>query len=71
MEQYPDFSVMLQLAQSEAGQKLIALLQKNGGSALECAIAKAAAGDFEAAKEQISSLLAGPEAQELVKELSP
>lgn len=64
-----DMSDILRLAQSPAGQKLIALLQHTGGSELQNAVAQASAGDYEQVKQSLSSLLANPEAQALLKQL--
>ena len=69
MQPYSDMSQLLQLAQSPAGQQLIALLQKSGGNTLQDAIAKASAGDYAQAKDLISTLLSTPEAKNLLKQL--
>lgn len=66
-----DFSIQqaMQIARSPAGQQLIALLQKNGGQEFQNAMAKAASGDYEQAKQALSALMADPEAQALLNEL--
>lgn len=64
-----DMSELLRLAQSPAGQQLIALLQRTGGKELQSAVMKASSGDYEQAKQSLSSLLANPEAQALLKQL--
>ena len=69
MPQMPDMGELLRLAQTPAGKKLIALLQSQGGSGLQRAIASAAAGDYSRAREILSELLSTPEAQTLLKEL--
>lgn len=69
MEQLPDMGELLRLAQTSAGRQLIAMLQKNGGNRLSDAIGKAAAGNYQAAKEVLSDMLSTPEAQSLLKEL--
>lgn len=69
MQPYSDMSQLLQLAQSPAGQQLIALLQKSGGNTLQDAIVKASAGDYAQAKDLISTLLSTPEAKTLLKQL--
>lgn len=69
MEQLPDMGELLRLAQTPAGRQLIAMLQKNGGNRLSDAICKAAAGNYQAAKEVLSDMLSTPEAQSLLKEL--
>ncbi|MDO5545820.1 MAG: hypothetical protein Q4F81_08360 [Eubacteriales bacterium] len=69
MQQIPDMSELVRLAQTPAGQQLITLLQKQGGPQLQQAIASAAGGDYTRAKEILSELLSSPEAQTLLKEL--
>ena len=64
-----DMSELFRLAQSPAGQQLITLLQRTGGNELQNAVAKASSGDYEQAKQTLSSLLASPEAQALLKQL--
>jgi hypothetical protein len=64
-----DLSELMRLAQSPAGQQLIALLQQNGGARLQTAVEKAGSGDFTQAKQILSSLLSNPEAQVLLKQL--
>lgn len=64
-----DMSEIMRLAQSPAGQQLMALLQRSGGKEMEEAVSKASAGDLESAKKSISSLLSSPEAQKLLKQL--
>jgi len=64
-----DMSQLLQLAQSPAGQQLLALLQKKGGVALQSAVAQASQGNYDQAKQMLSSLLATPEAQKLLKQM--
>lgn len=64
-----DMSEIMRLAQSPAGQQLMALLQRSGGKEMEEAVSKASAGDLESAKKTISSLLSSPEAQKLLKQL--
>lgn len=71
MEQNSDFSMQeaMRLAQSPAGQQLIALLQQQNSAQLQNAIHAAAAGDYQNAKNALSSLLNTPEAQELLQQL--
>ena len=64
-----DMSELFRLAQSPAGQQLITLLKRTGGNELQNAVAKASSGDYEQAKQTLSSLLASPEAQALLKQL--
>ena len=58
-----------QIAATPAGQELIRLLQKSGGTDLQQAMEKAAAGDISQAKATLSALLQNPEAQKLLKQL--
>jgi len=64
-----DFSQLMHLAQSPAGQQLISYLQQHGGQDLKNAISKANAGDLTGAKQQLSSILSTKEAQNLLKQL--
>ena len=69
MQQNPDLADIMRIAQSSSGQKLIALLQKQGGNSLQTALSKASAGDYSAAKEKLSSLLASDEIKKLLNDL--
>lgn len=64
-----DMTELMRLAQSPAGRQLMAFLQQSGGNSLEEAVTKASQGDFDQAKQALSSLLASPKAQELLKQL--
>ena len=64
-----DMAELMRLAQSPAGQQLIALIQQNGGTSLQTAVEKAGSGDFAQARQVLSSLLSSPEAQALLKQL--
>lgn len=55
-------------AASPAGQKLIELMQQQGGSEFQKAMERAAAGDYAQAKQAIEALMADPQAQKLLKE---
>lgn len=59
----------LRLAKTPTGQQLLALLQKNGGSDLNAAMNRAAAGDYDQAKQALSALLSDPEAKKLLEQL--
>ena len=59
----------LRLANTSTGQQLLALLQKNGGDDLNKAMDRAAAGDYEQAKQALASLLADPQAKKLLEQL--
>lgn len=57
------------IAQSEAGQKLIALLQRSGGAQLQNAMQQASVGNYDQVQNTLSALMSSPEAQELLKQL--
>ena len=69
MQQSPDLSQLKKMAQSSAGQQLVALLQRSGGTSLQDAVAQASAGNYAQAKDILNSLLHTPEAQALLKQL--
>lgn len=64
-----DMSELLRLAKSPAGQQLISLLQRTGGKELQSAVAKASSGDYEQARQTLSTLLENPEVQSLLKQM--
>lgn len=66
-----DFSIQqaMQIAQTPAGQQLIALLRSTGGSSFNDALSKAAAGDYSQAKDMITAMLQNPEARKLLEQL--
>lgn len=57
------------LARSQPGQELLALLQSSGGQKLSDAMAQAGKGNYQAAREVLSPLLASPEIQALLRKL--
>lgn len=59
----------LRLANTPAGQQLLALMQQKGGDDLNKAMSSAAAGNYDQAKQALSSLLADPEARKLLEQL--
>ena len=59
----------LRLANTPAGQQLLALMQQTGGDGLSKAMTSAAAGNYAQAKQALSSLLADPEARKLQEQL--
>lgn len=67
----PDFSMQeaLRLYQSPAGQQLLALLRDTDADALNTAASQASTGNLEQAMQTLSSLLASPEAKELMQKL--
>lgn len=69
MQQTPNISELIRMAQTPAGQQLFALLQKRDSAQLQQTIAYAVSGDYNRAKEILSKLLSSPEAQALLKKL--
>ena len=75
MKKKPDsngnFSVedAMRLAQSNAGKQLIAMLQQADTGIVQSAMDHAAAGDYEKAKQALSSFLSSPEAKQLLEQL--
>jgi len=59
----------MRLAQSDAGQRLIALLQATQGDALRTAMDQASSGDYTNAQKTMQSLLADDRARELLRQL--
>jgi len=57
------------LAQTEAGQKLLSLLQTQNAPQFQTAMQQASAGDYSQLKQTLSSLMASPEARALLKQL--
>ena len=69
MQPIPDITVLMKIAQSPEGRRLLSILQNNPSADLGSIAAKAAAGDPEGAKEMLRSVLASREAQELLAQL--
>lgn len=59
----------MRLAKTAEGQQLIRLLQSADSVSVQEAMAKASAGDYQAAKQALSALLNNPEAQKLLHQL--
>ena len=59
----------LRIAQSEAGQQLLRMLQQNSGPELNQAMEKAASGDYTSAKALLSGLMKDPRAMELINRI--
>ncbi len=66
-----DFSMQeaKRLAQSDAGQQLLALLRGSHGEAVRAAMDSAKAGDMSQAQQALSALLSDPQARSLIKRL--
>ena len=60
---------MQQVLGSDAGRKLLELLQKNGGVTLQTALAAAKQGDTAAAKRAMQALLSQGEAASLLQQM--
>ena len=64
-----DLRKAMAMANTPAGQQLLALLRQTGGTAMQQAMEKAAAGDLTQAREALSTFLNNPEAKKLLKQL--
>lgn len=68
MQPMPDIAALLKIAQSPAGQKLLAMLQASNAD-LSRVTASAASGNLEEAKQALSGVLYSEEARQLLKQL--
>ncbi len=59
----------LHLANSEAGQRLLALLKETNDPGVRQAMQKASAGDYSSIRENLASLMRSEQVQQLLKEL--
>lgn len=68
---FSDFSVQeaMRLAQSDAGQQLLALLQSTQADKLQSAMEQAAAGNMEQVKKTVQELMASGQARELLRKM--
>lgn len=64
-----DIDRATRLANSEAGQALLAHLQAQHGATLEAAISQAQAGDYKQVQETINALLKTPQGKALLQQL--
>ena len=66
-----DFSMeeAMKIANSPAGQQLIAMLQQSNSSQLQKAMELAGKGDMQQASQMMGSLLSSPQAKKLLEEL--
>ena len=69
MQPMPDMAALLKIAQSPAGQKLLAMLNSNPSLDLGKITSAAASGNLEEAKQMLQGLLASEEAKALIKQL--
>lgn len=70
-ENYRNFSMdeIKKLAQSDAGKKLISMLEQGHGGTSDAVRKSMASGDMEQAKNALRDFLADPKAQALLKQL--
>ena len=66
MQNMPDFTEIMRLANTPEGRQLIAMLQNADSRTLSNALHSAQSGDYDAAKTVLSSLMNTPEARELL-----
>lgn len=64
-----DFSSLLKIANSPAGQRLLSLVQKNRDDRFDQAMRQAQSGDYTQAQQLLSKMLSTKEGQELMKEI--
>lgn len=69
MDQKPDLNRLVQLAQTDAGQQLLAILSRSDSGQLSVAMEQASQGNFTAAQKLLSKTLSTPEAQALIRKL--
>lgn len=59
----------MKLANSDAGQQLLALLRSQNSDALDAAMNNAASGDYSKAKEHLTEMLSSPQVRALLEQL--
>ena len=64
-----DFSELMKIANSPAGQELISLVQKNRDEHFDRAMQQAQDGDYSQVQAMLSQILSTPEARDLIKKL--
>lgn len=64
-----DFSSLLKIANSPAGQRLLSLVQKNRDDRFDQALRQVQSGDYTQAQQLLSKMLSTKEGQELMKEI--
>lgn len=69
MQPMPDITALLKIAQSPAGQKLLAMLKADPGWDPEGLASAAASGNLEEARKKLSGTLNSKEAQQLLQQL--
>ena len=70
-KKFDDFSMQdaLRISKSDAGQKLMTLLQQQNSATMAEAAAQASRGDYTALQETVRQLLQTPGAQQLLNQL--
>lgn len=70
-EKFNNLSIQqaMQLANSEAGQQLLALLRSQNSQALNAAMEDAAGGDYGKVKDRLSAMVQSPQVQALMEQL--
>ena len=70
-EKFNNLSIQqaMQLANSEAGQQLLALLRSQNSQALNAAMEDAAGGDYDKVKDRLSAMVQSPQVQALMEQL--
>ena len=69
MQPMPDMAALLKIAQSPAGQKLLAMLKDNPALDLGSITSAAASGNLEEAKEKLRCIFSSEEAKALLEQL--
>ena len=69
MQQMPDMADLLKIAQSPAGQKLLAMAKSSNSVDWASVSSAAASGNLEAAKQMLRDLFASEEAKALLEQL--
>ena len=64
-----DFSEIMELARTDAGRQLIALIQKRQGQRLNSAMEQASEGDYRQLQQTVREFLKTPEAKALAEKL--
>ena len=64
-----DFSEIMELAKTDAGRQLIALLQRQQGQRLNSAMEQASEGDYRQLQQTVREFLKTPEAKALAEKL--
>lgn len=64
-----DFSSLLKIANSPAGQQLLSLVQQKRDERFDEAMRQAETGDYVQAQELLGKMLSSKEAQDLLKEI--